>query len=124
MDSSPYLHMPGVSDGNDEDGQRGRGRDSLFLSAQLVLPGETGERTVRVRNLSAGGLMIECERLLPVGTTLLLALRGVGEVQGHVAWCAEGRMGIALDQPIDPKRARKPVGGGTGTPDYVKPPRG
>lgn len=92
-------------------GQRGRGRDSLFLVAQVTMPGERNEQTVRVRNLSAGGLMIETDRAMAVGAVLILGLRGIGEVTGRVAWCAEGRVGIALDSPIDPKRARKPVGG-------------
>jgi hypothetical protein len=76
------------------------------------MPGEQTERTVRVRNLSAGGLMIETERPMAVGTVLILGLRGIGEVTGRVAWYAEGRAGVALDAPIDPKRARKPVGTG------------
>lgn len=111
MDSlfrSPLL--PPDADGGTEQG--GRGRDSLFLVAQITLAGEKVEQSVRVRNLSTGGLMIETDRAMAVGTVLILGLRGIGEVTGRVAWCAEGRVGIALDSPIDPKRARKPVGTG------------
>jgi hypothetical protein len=35
------------------------GRDSLFLMADLRLDGQDGEHRVRVRNLSAGGMMAE-----------------------------------------------------------------
>ena len=114
---------------NDQDDDAGRSqravtRDSLFLMGRLSLPGESKPRDVRIRNLSEGGLMAEVDRKLALGTTLTLSLRGIGDVTGRVAWCAEGRIGIALDELIDPKLARKPVGGGERTPDYIKPQRG
>ena len=90
---------------------RARGRDSLLLIAHLQLGDERGIREVRVRNLSEGGLMLELDKVVEVGTPVRLDLRGIGETIGKVAWCTEGRMGIALDSPIDPKKARKPVGG-------------
>ena len=100
---------------------RGRGRDSLFLMGRLTFAGETKANEVRIRNLSEGGLMAEIECPVALGTKVTLDLRGIGEVTGRVAWCAEGRIGIALEQRIDPKRARKPVGGGEQTPAYAKP---
>ena len=116
------LHLVGGTGDAADGGQRERGRDSLFLTAQVTLPGELTQRSVRVRNLSEGGLMIECDRDLPVGAALTLGLRGIGDVTGRVAWCAEGRLGIALDRPIDPKRARKPVGAAVKTaPGSVRP---
>ncbi len=106
--------------------ERARGRDSLLLVAQLRLGSEVGIREVRVRNLSAGGLMIELDKIAEVGTPVRLDLRGIGEIAGKVAWCTEGRIGIALDSPIDPKKARKPIGAAkpATTPFYAKvPPR-
>lgn len=106
--------------------QRARSRDSLFLMAQLRLGDEHGIREVRVRNLSEGGLMIELDKIADVGTPVRLDLRGIGEIAGKVAWCTEGRIGIALDSPIDPKKARKSVGSAkpAATPFYAKaPPR-
>jgi hypothetical protein len=90
--------------------KRAGGRDSLLLVAQLRLAGETTAREVRVRNLSEGGLMVELDRMVAVGTAVMLDLRGIGEITGTIAWGTEGRLGIALDSPIDPKKARKPVG--------------
>lgn len=104
--------------------QRQRGRDSLFLMGRLTLADESKVREVRIRNLSEGGLMVEIERPVALGTTVTLDLRGIGDVTGRVAWCAEGRIGVALEHPIDPKRARKPVGGGERTPAFAKPQRG
>lgn len=92
--------------------QGNRGRDSLFLMAPLRFDGEERIREVRVRNLSAGGLMVECNRVKEPGTAVSLDLRGIGCVSGTVAWCTEGRIGIALDSPIDPIKARKPVSAG------------
>jgi hypothetical protein len=98
-----------------------RNRDSLFLTARVRITGEAREHEVRIRNLSEGGLMAELGRAVPVGIAATLQVRGIGEVTGRVAWCAEGRVGIAFDAPIDPKRARKPVGTGRKTPIYAKP---
>ena len=94
-------------------GKRQRARDSLFLMAQLRIADEAKLREVRVRNLSEGGLMIEVGKALDVDTRVMLDLRGIGEVTGKVAWYTTGRAGIALDTPIDPKKARKPVVGGS-----------
>ncbi|WP_417611291.1 PilZ domain-containing protein [Parasphingorhabdus sp.] len=90
--------------------KRELGRDSLFLKAELhIVDGEDcGE--VRVRNLSAGGLMAEAPVLTKRGDKVELELRNIGRVTGHVAWVAQGRFGVAFDHPIDPKLARKPVG--------------
>ncbi|SEM51139.1 PilZ domain-containing protein [Sphingomonas gellani] len=86
-----------------------RSRDSLFLLARLVFAGSDESRDVRVRNLSAGGLMAEYDGRCAIGDAVTVTLRGIGEVEGKVAWAAEGRIGIALDSQIDPKKARKPV---------------
>lgn len=104
------------------DGARTRQRDSLFMTARLTLAGVTATHEVRVRNLSPGGLMIEFDRAVDPGAPVTLEMRGLGEVTGTVAWCTRGRVGIALDAPIDPQRARKPVGNGATTPDYAKAP--
>lgn len=85
-------------------------RDSLFLKAELrfIDGDDCGE--VRIRNLSAGGLMAEAPVQTKRGDDVQIELRNIGRVTGHVAWVAQGRFGIAFDHPIDPKLARKPVG--------------
>jgi len=95
----------------DAPSKRAGTRDSLFLTALMRLGSETRRREVRVRNLSEGGLMVELAKVAEVGTPVALELRGIGDVTGKVAWCTAGRIGIALDSPIDPKLARKPVSG-------------
>jgi hypothetical protein len=86
-----------------------RGRDSLFLMAQLRIPGETRAVTVRVRNLSAGGLMAELPEPIAPDSAVEVEVRGIGWVPGRIAWQTEGRAGVAFDREIDPQRARKPL---------------
>ena len=87
-----------------------RGRDSLLLLARLKVEGMPNDLSVRVRNLSAGGLMAELPEPVSPESAVQIELRGIGLVSGRVAWQTEGRAGIAFDRPIDPQRARKPLG--------------
>lgn len=104
-----YSFDPVSSLGADEAArQRNDSRDSLFLAARLSVGGLAAEQ-VRVRNLSAGGLMAEYPAPVEAGTPVLLELRGIGEIGGRIAWATDGRIGVAFDQQIDPMRARKPV---------------
>lgn len=107
MDRYSFEPLSLVSD--DGTTQRNNSRDSLFLAAKLSVTGLPAEQ-VRVRNLSAGGLMAEYPSPIEPGTTVLVDLRGIGEIRGRIAWATDGRIGIAFDTPIDPLRARKPVG--------------
>ncbi len=101
---------------------RKQNRDSLFLVAQFRLSTRRRDVSqVRIRNLSAGGLMADLPAPLPPGTPVELNVRGIGWIPGQVAWCVEGRVGVAFDHPIDPALARKPVTGGAKTPVFVKP---
>ncbi|WP_184054649.1 PilZ domain-containing protein [Sphingomonas aerophila] len=104
----PFPPATGPGSDNDNGASAARSRDSLFLLAQLKLVGRE-EREVRVRNLSAGGMMAEYDGPVSIGDQLTVAVRGIGSVAGRVAWAAAGRIGIALDESIDPKKARKPV---------------
>ncbi|RMB36048.1 PilZ domain-containing protein [Sphingomonas sp. PP-F2F-G114-C0414] len=103
-------------------GNRVGSRDSLFLMAKLRLADERRPREVRVRNLSERGVMLELDKVVAIATPVLLELRGLGEIGGKVAWCTQGRIGVALDSPIDPKKARKVAGvsQSANTPFYAK----
>lgn len=90
--------------------KRGMNRDSLLLKAILRFPNSTDERVVRIRNLSAGGLMAEVPTGLLRGERVEINLHSIGWVGGHVVWVTDGRVGIAFDLPINPKEARKPIG--------------
>ncbi|WP_150291970.1 PilZ domain-containing protein [Sphingobium estronivorans] len=116
-------------DDHQEDTGRGPARsgprDSLFLLTNLSLTDGTPLGRARVRNLSATGLMADCERVVPAGIQVRFDLRGIGQVNGSVVWSREDRIGIAFDVAIDPQMARRPVSGvGRGAvPNYLQPSR-
>lgn len=107
-----------------ENGQRQIARDSLFVMAELRIDGLPGEHRVRVRNLSAGGLMAEGVIKVQRGQTVWVNVRNIGWVEGSVAWVQDNRCGVAFQEEIDPLVVREPVGNGDNTPRYVKPPLG
>jgi PilZ domain len=106
---------------NPASAKREMDRDSLLLKAILRFPSNGKESEVRIRNLSAGGLMAETPARVTRGEPVEINLRSIGWITGHVAWITEGRLGIAFDHPINPKDARKPVGTGEmELPSYLK----
>ena len=119
MDQFSYDPLTTLS-ADDFTGQRTGARDSLMLTA-LFRIAERPEVQVRVRNLSSGGLMAEVSSPIPSGTSVEVEVRGVGWIGGRIAWCAEGRVGVAFDREIDPLLARKPVGKPGHAPSFVKP---
>lgn len=100
------------------------GRDSLFLMADLRLDGDTGEHRVKVRNLSARGMMAEGSVRVTSGAAVEVNLRTLGWVPGRVAWIQDNRFGIAFDEAIDPRdvRAGPAPTGNEHTPRYLRSP--
>lgn len=88
---------------------RSADRDSLFMQANLVLPGHTEPLLVRVRNLSAGGMLAEGPVSVVEGATVDVELRNVGAVPGRVVWVGDGKFGIAFDRQINPQSVRRQV---------------
>ena len=83
-------------------------RDSLFLLAPLKVAGDARETAyrVKVRNLSASGMMAEGEVNVAPGSRVSVDLRNIGWVEGLVAWKQETRFGIAFADEIDHLRVR------------------
>jgi len=84
-------------------------RDSLFLMADLVVENGGPATRVTVRNLSAGGMMIEGAPRLARGTRVAVELRNIGPVAGTTVWIQGRRTGVAFDDEIDPKQVRTQV---------------
>ena len=102
-----------------ESEQRHISRDSLFVLAGLRLAGDANEYRVKLRNLSAGGLMAEGDVRAAVGTRLTVEVRNVGWVEGTVAWVHENRFGVAFAEEIDPLAVRASTPSGqSGMPEY------
>ncbi len=99
-------------------------RDSLFLMADLRLEGAESLERVKVRNLSAGGMMAEGLLRVMRGTRLSVKLRNIEWVDGTVAWVQDNRFGIAFDREIDPAQARASATPPTevATPRYLRTP--
>lgn len=110
-----------------ESSQRGPARSgvrsSLLLLTQLRSTEGAALGRARIRNLSATGLMADCEHVVDNGARVDLELRGIGRIRGTVVWVRNDRIGLSFDDPIDPQLVRKPVsGGGSGhvLPDYLR----
>jgi prepilin-type processing-associated H-X9-DG protein len=100
-------------------------RDSLLLFAQLRVDGGDEDYRVKVRNLSAGGMMAEGDAPVARGSIISIELRNVGWVDGSVAWKQDNRFGIAFAEEIDPRLARAPVAAGPpdlSAPRFTRPP--
>ncbi len=70
---------------------------SVLINAGIVHQGR--DSLCRIRNLSGGGVMIECNLPLAVDDAVSLCLRSGHELGGRVRWVHEGRAGIAFDEP-------------------------
>lgn len=103
------------------------GRDSLFLMAELRVDGEGVEHRIKVRNLSAGGMMGEGRVRVMRGAVVAVNIRNIGWTEGSIAWVQDDRFGIAFRDEIDPMRARVTARAGedeTHAPRYIRLPAG
>lgn len=91
--------------------RRRASRDSLFLCATIRRRSDpAGDLApVRIRNLSAVGLMADYDDVVDIGEPVVVTCRGIGSVAGKVAWIKRGQVGIAFDHEVDPLKARRPV---------------
>ena len=62
--------------------------------------GPNGEQLVRVRNVSAGGLMAEIGQSASVGEIVTIELSSQ-KIPGSVVWTRDGTVGVKFDQNID-----------------------
>ena len=64
------------------------------------LEGPSGEQLVRVRNVSAGGLMAEAGQPVTVGDAVTIELSSQ-KIPGSIVWIRDGTVGVKFDQNID-----------------------
>lgn len=64
------------------------------------LSSSLGEQLVRIRNVSAGGLMCDIAGPPPVGEQVVLELSSQ-KIPGSVVWIREGMMGVKFEQNLD-----------------------
>lgn len=70
----------------------------LLQVAKLV--NDSGERLMRVRNVSAGGLMGEITEATEVGELVSVELSSQ-KIPSSVVWIREGMVGVRFDQTVD-----------------------
>lgn len=107
------------SDGNATKTERQR--ESMFLLAAVRFVEGADPLSVRVRNISSGGMMIDSAVEYAKGHRVLVELKNIGLINAYVAWSTATRMGIAFDHEIDPKLARQPLVKSAPIPEYAKP---
>lgn len=81
--------------------QRRAVREASFLLADVQIAGEDSACRVKVRNLSAVGMMGEGPIKVVPGSRINVRFDQSVEVKGAVAWVQQGRFGVAFDEEID-----------------------
>jgi hypothetical protein len=77
-------------------------RHSVLLHASVATE-RASVGDARVRNISRGGLMVECRLRGEPGDRVEVSLRGLGELAGRVAWVGDERIGVMFDEPVEPE---------------------
>src|SRR5687767_2953600 len=85
-----------IVDAEARDARRGP-RFRVLLVAKLLTT--SGERNVKLRDISANGAMVEGDRLPPPGTDIMLR-RGALELIATIVWNKDGRAGLEFDEPL------------------------
>lgn len=80
--------------GERPDCSRREPRTNMFVIASLASPAATN--TVKIRNMSASGAMVEGAGLPAIATPCRLSRSGL-ELEGEIVWLANGRAGIRFD---------------------------
>ena len=73
----------------------------MLLLATVRFEGVEPPLSVRVLDLSSGGMRIAAKFHMDRGHRVRALMKGVGEIGGKVAWAANGEIGIQFDMEID-----------------------
>ncbi len=73
-------------------------RHRLIRNGTLRWEGRSLE--VRLRNISAGGAMIECDHSIAPGAPVELDLDDAGLLAAEVRWCQQGQIGLNFAEPF------------------------
>ncbi len=85
---------------------RNLARENLFLLADLWIESEPDSHRIKVRNLSAGGMMGEGRVPVVRGHRIRVDLAGIENVNGTVAWVQDSRFGVAFESEVDLAKVR------------------
>lgn len=108
-DASPANTGPAMTAPDATSDKRQTPRSNLLLSSICRWPARQLDERVKIRNVSASGLMAEGTLGATMGEQVVLELRNIGAIEGMVAWVQGNRFGVAFAQPIDPALTRSPA---------------
>src|SRR4030095_5834365 len=74
-------------------------RHRLMRRAMAAIDGAPTE--VRLRNMSAMGALVECEKPVSPGDILTIDIIGVGPVVGTVRWAQANKFGVHFTEAFD-----------------------
>ena len=77
-------------------------RYAVVLSAQVTPESENTPISVRVCNISAGGLMAIVPPHVALRGQVSIMIRHVGKLIGRIVWAQKDRIGVRFDAEIDP----------------------
>ncbi len=80
---------------------------------------------VRLRNISTGGAMVECDKPIAPDTPVRLDLAEGGILEAEVRWCQRGQVGLKFGHEFELRKLARPRRGASGlkmlTPQYLEP---
>jgi diguanylate cyclase (GGDEF)-like protein/PAS domain S-box-containing protein len=98
-------------------------RHRLIRNGRLLWQGRT--LPVRLRNISAGGAMIECDSELEPGTPVELDLSEAGTLPAEVRWSQQGQIGLHFGEEFAlgklARTRRKTTAPKMVTPEFLEP---
>jgi hypothetical protein len=80
-------------------GNRGEKRHPLIWKGEIHHA--FGTKPVRIRNISAGGALLDVTAFYPVGAEVMLDLGGAGQLAAVVSWGQEDQIGVNFEKPFD-----------------------
>ena len=121
--SGALTPEPVLAEGEDEPVQkRAEARHPLIWSG--VLHHDYDWQTARIRNISSGGAMVECESEVQTGATVYLDIGDAGRMAATVCWARGDQIGLGFVESFDVSRlaSRTPelTPGTWAKPDYLK----
>jgi hypothetical protein len=79
-------------------------RYSVVLRAELEADGGAKAVSVRVVNISAGGLMAVVPSGTDISGQVTIAIHHLDTLAGTIVWARDGRVGVKFDEAVDPER--------------------
>lgn len=83
------------------DQRSGERYTTLFRVARVVIAEGGAQHLCLIRNIGAGGLMLETYTPFAIGLAVRIEPKGCEPVSGKICWVKDKHAGVAFDAPID-----------------------